>query len=73
MEPVEMINVSSSNIEAIGFDPALDELYVRFLKGGTYIYSNVSQYQFDEFVNAGSKGQWLDQNVKKPGNPYRKF
>ncbi len=68
-----MIIVSSSNIEAIGFDSASDELYVRFIKGGTYIYSGVSEFQFSEFVDAPSKGQWLDQNVKKPGNSYRKM
>lgn len=68
-----MIIVSSSNIEAIGIDPATEELYVRFLRGETYIYSGVSEFQFTEFVNAPSKGQWLDQNVKKPGNSYRKM
>ncbi len=68
-----MISVSSSNIEAIGFDSTVDELYVRFLRGGTYIYSGVSEHQFREFCDAPSKGQWLDQNVKKPGNSYRKM
>ena len=57
--------VTSSNIEAIGYDAEQLELHVRFLKSGeTYIYSNVEQWVFEEFRAAESKGIFLNQRIK---------
>jgi hypothetical protein len=62
----EMHFVDSSNIEAIGFDPDTQELHVRFLKSGeTYVYYGVDEWVFQEFMQADSKGVYLNTNVKE--------
>jgi hypothetical protein len=61
----EMHYVTSSNIEAIGYDAGGSELYVRFLKSGeTYVYYGVEAWVFDEFFAADSKGRYLNANIK---------
>lgn len=61
----EMQMVDSSHIEAIGYDADCRELHIRFLKSGeTYVYYNVDEWVFTEFVAANSKGQYLNANIK---------
>ena len=61
----DMKFVDSSNIESIGYDPETRELYVSFVNTGrTYVYYNVDQWIFDEFIQADSKGAYLNQNIK---------
>jgi hypothetical protein len=71
-----MILCESSNIHSIGFDPGGTTLKVCFhtkSKGGVpdetaprreYEYDDFPEAKFIEFVNAPSKGQWFQQNVK---------
>lgn len=61
---VYMIQVSSSNVESIGYDEANQILYVSFLNGSTYIYKGVSQYEFDGLLNSPSVGSYLHRNIK---------
>ena len=60
----EMHYVDSSNVEAVGYDPATQELVVQFLASGTYVYFDVEEWVFDEFLQAPSKGQYVNLNVK---------
>ncbi len=61
----EMIFVDSSNIEAIGYDTGTLELHVRFLKSGeTYVYYAVEEWRHQEFMQADSKGVYLNVNIK---------
>lgn len=61
----EMHFVTSSNIEAIGYDPDTMELHVRFLKSGeTYIYYGLESWVFEEFMHADSKGRYLNTQIK---------
>lgn len=61
----EMHFVDSSNVESIGFDPDTCELHVSFLGNGrTYVYFNVEQWVFDEFMQSDSKGIFLNQRIK---------
>ena len=61
----DMHYVDSSNIEAIGYEADSQELHVRFLKSGeTYVYYNVEEWLFQEFLQAGSKGVYFNLNVK---------
>jgi len=61
----EMIFVDSSNIEAIGYDTGTLELHVRFLKSGeTYVYYAVEEWRHQELMQAGSKGAYLNANIK---------
>ncbi len=61
---VDMHFVDSSNIEAIGYDPASQELHVRFLSGTEYVYHGVPQEVYDELMAAPSKGSFLNRAVK---------
>jgi len=60
----EMVYVDSSNIEAIGYDDKTQELHVQFLSGGYYIYHGVPRHIFDSFLEAPSKGSFLNREVK---------
>lgn len=62
----EMQFVDSSNIEAIGYDHDNQELHVRFLQSGeTYAYYGVEEWVFQEFLQADSKGIYLNTNIKE--------
>lgn len=62
----EMHFVDSSNLEAIGYDPDSRELHVRFLKSGdTYVYYDVDEWVFQEFLQADSKGGYLNDKIKE--------
>ena len=60
----EMNPVVSSNVEAIGYDPDNRKLHVRFHSGTTYVYLDVAERVFHEFMEADSKGKYLNANVK---------
>ena len=61
---VEMIPVSSSNVESIGYDEPQQILYVRFLNGALYIYKGVNVYEFEGLRDAPSKGSYLHRNIR---------
>ena len=60
----DMHYVDSSNVEAIGYDPDARELYVQFIGSGNYAYLDVEEWVCDEFLQADSKGQYLNQNIR---------
>ena len=61
---IEMIQVSSSNVESIGYDEQQQMLYVRFLNGALYIYKGVNAYEFEGLRDAPSIGSYLHRNVR---------
>ena len=67
---VEMSFVDSSSVEAMGYDSDTQELHVRFLKSGqTYVYFGVEDWVFQEFMQADSKGRYL--NTRGPSKQPR--
>ncbi|MES2557747.1 MAG: KTSC domain-containing protein [Bacteroidota bacterium] len=60
----EMIPVSSSNIESIGYDEQNEQVYVRFLNGSLYIYKGVPKHEFENLRDAPSLGSYLHRNYK---------
>jgi len=60
----EMHYVDSTNVEAIGYDSDTQQLHVQFLKSGTYIYYDVEEWVFGEFMQADSKGTYLNTSIK---------
>ncbi len=60
----EMIPVSSSNIESIGYDEQNQQVYVRFLNGSLYAYKGVPIYEFENLRDAPSLGSYLHRNYK---------
>ena len=59
--------VQSSNLASVGYDTTNAILEVGFLNGGVYQYSGVPEGVYEGLMNAGSKGSFFDQNVKKAG------
>lgn len=71
---VEMIPVSSSNVQAIGYDEANQMLYVRFIKNNSlYCYQGVPIAEFYGLQNAASVGGYLSQNIKKGPYTYQRL
>lgn len=60
----EMIPVSSSNIESIGYDEANQQVFVRFLNGSTYTYKGVPIHEFENLRSAPSLGSYMHRNYK---------
>lgn len=70
----EMIPVRSSNLEAVGYDPEDELLYIIFSEKRStqrtlYRYSNVSQSEFDGLLSADSKGKYFHQVIRN-SKPY---
>lgn len=60
-----MTPVESSNIKAIGFDKSRNVLRVAFNKNGTiWEYSPFTQGQYEDFLNAESKGKWFNEHIR---------
>mgnify|MGYP002397832826 FL=1 len=64
MSVPEMIPVSSSNIESIGYDEQNQQVYVRFLNGSLYVYKGVPLHEFENLRDAPSLGSYLHRNYK---------
>ena len=60
----EMIPVSSSNIQSIGYDEQNQQAYVRFLDGSLYVYKGVPLQEFENLRDAPSLGSYLHRNYK---------
>ena len=61
---MEMKPVKSSNIEAIGYDPATQTLAVKFRHGGVYHYEGVPASAHEALVNAKSVGGHFFQHIR---------
>ena len=69
---VEMIPVSSSNVQEIGYDETNQTLYVRFNNSRLYVYQGVPIAEYCGLRDAGSVGSYLNINIK--GNyPYQQL
>lgn len=64
MSVPEMILVSSSNIESIGYDEQNEQVYIRFLNGSLYVYKGVPNHEHQNLMNAPSHGTYLSRNIK---------
>lgn len=74
MDGVRMYEVNSSTINAVGYDTAEGVLYVDFIGGGVYQYSNVPLNYWRALENADSKGSWVHWFLKINDSefPYKK-
>ena len=62
---ISMIPVDSSNIKAIGYSSVARVLQVDFLSGSRYRYLAVEPQVFERFIDAPSKGRFLNREIKK--------
>lgn len=61
---MKLTPVKSSNIKAIGYDPAASELHVEFKSGDVYAYSGVDQKSYQELMAAPSIGSHMAKVIK---------
>lgn len=58
------ILVNSSNIRSIGYDNQSSILEVEFTSGDIYRYFGMPEYLYQQFLNASSHGQFLNDNIR---------
>ena len=56
--------VASSNVRAIGYDSQTQTLEVEFLSGWVYQYYGVPDHMYEQFMQASSKGRFLNYHIK---------
>lgn len=56
--------VTSSNIESVGYDSDEQTMEVTFLNGATYQYFDVPEEIFTSMINADSVGSYFAKTVK---------
>lgn len=61
--------VDSSMIASIGYDVSTATLEVEFKGGAVWDYPGVPEYLWHEFMAAGSKGKFFNQNIKEQYTP----
>ena len=65
---MEMKEVESSNVQAVGFDPDTDgdtgTLHVRFGNGVTYEYAEVPVFLAEEMFESDSIGRFVNLNLR---------
>jgi lysyl-tRNA synthetase class 2 len=61
---MEMTPVKSSNIKAIGHDPAAKKLRVEFTNGGLYEYQDVAPHHYSTMLSHESPGKYFAQHVR---------
>jgi hypothetical protein len=62
---MNMIPVESRNLAAVGYSNETGTLTIQFNNGRTYEYYGVPEYEYENLMNAGSKGQYANQNIYK--------
>ena len=66
-----MIDVNSSNLRAVGYNPQTGTLTIQFRNNRIYEYFNVPQHIFDGLLTAPSKGRYHHKYIKR--YPYRRI
>jgi len=55
-------SVKSSNVDMIGFEG--DQIFVKFVNGGTYSYNKANIEVFEDMCKSESVGKFLNSKVK---------
>ena len=61
---IEHIQVVSSNVESVSFEPEKNTLTVYFRNGSAYEYYNVPETAFAELKLADSVGRYINAAIK---------
>lgn len=64
MSEIKMQKVSSSNLDAIGYDPETKTLRVAFRNGSVYTYEDVDAEKHQALMKADSVGAHLNAHIK---------
>jgi hypothetical protein len=57
--------VTSSNIRAVGYDPASQTLEIEFHSGAVYQYSDVPESVYRGLMQAASHGSYLHAHIRE--------
>ena len=57
-----MVRVISGDLFSVGYK--VNNLYIKFNSGATYIFYNVPHYLFEGLLGAPSKGKYFHSNIK---------
>jgi hypothetical protein len=57
--------VTSSNLRSVGYDPTCAVLQIEFHHGGIYNYYQVPWSVYAGLMEAGSKGRYHHEHIKK--------
>ena len=60
---MDLKEVKSSFIEAVGFDYDKNELTIKFKTGGIYVYERVPRFVYDGLMGAHSTGKYFKENI----------
>jgi len=61
---IEVIHDSSNILKTVYF-PHRNKLFVHFVRGGTYSYTNINEKMYEEFETAESVGKFFQKNIAK--------
>jgi hypothetical protein len=61
---VTSVEVESSNIVAVGYDPRIAVMHIKFSSGATYRYSKVLFAEYWALVNAESVGKYFATHIR---------
>lgn len=61
---VRMIKIESSNIDAVGHDPATNELHVHFKNGTKYVHPDIPRAFYQNMLQSPSKGKYYNDRIK---------
>lgn len=61
---MELIDVRSSHLRAVGYDPATATLEIHFMDGAVYQYANVPAAIHAGLMASRSKGQYFERHIK---------
>lgn len=62
------VEVKSSNIEQLKYDPEQRQLQVKFYHGGTYSYHPITEEGYKELLKAESVGEHFAKHIRS--NPH---
>ena len=69
---IKMESVTSSTIQAIGYDEPNQIMKIRFNNGGEYLYMNVEEFHFHNIMtNVKSVGKYFNYNIKDRADKYQ--
>ena len=57
-------HVASTNIASIGYDENAETLEIEFLNGSVYQYYNIPSGLYEQLMQEGSKGRFLNTYIK---------
>ena len=60
---MKLVEVESSMIQAVGYDPDRKELEVVFNSGNVYCYTQVPREEYEGLLKADSKGRYMRANI----------